>query len=92
MTQFIMDLKELPWPIVYITLHYLMNNNLNFNLKESNREYYEWIISIFEIIRFFCCLATIDKIKYDAIITVLNNSREPPLGDLVRGWEDFIGV
>jgi hypothetical protein len=73
MTQFIIYLKELPWPIVYITLHYLINNSLNFNQKESNGEYYEWIISIFEIIRFFCCLATIDKVRYEGKCLVYVN-------------------
>jgi len=60
--------------------------------KEDQPLYFEWIMDLFDVVRFFCALAVVGKAQYQAVIDELFAVRDPPLDDLARNWMDFVGA
>ena len=76
--EFIDILAQFPIPFQYITLHYLVADSLSFSIDRVHRsDYLEWIVEVFECVRFFCGLATVSREEFGEMLSVQNRYTTP---------------
>jgi hypothetical protein len=46
-------------------------------------------MDVFEVTRFFCSLAVVDKKAFDAVMLVCSLSKDSRQLELVKNWADF---
>ena len=77
------ELSKLPWVVEYCTLHFLVGDSLNYGFdKDDQPMYFEWVMDLFDVTRFFCALAVVSKSQYQQVIDELTRNTTPPLDEL----------
>jgi hypothetical protein len=70
--EFIDMLVQLPVPIQYVTLHYLVADGLFYSIELVNQsDYFDWIILVFISTRFFVGLSTVNNEDFSDMMSIL---------------------